>query len=255
MTWQQALTLHQKVPTQAVKWAFQFSKELNISLCLWRVDGWSERDPAKRRVQGHVFGFGAGLGRAEMSTGRRNDRSSLSLPKSTRYFLSSASVFSLSTGFRIWSLCETDCSLRVWAQRWEDCERRLVGWSDDLSSGNKQDGNRCRNEFDRGIWREPIPLFYAALEKKLLITRLLHCFSVWNLAEGGRRFLFEDGRRSHVEERCASGRSCRSNGGSVECSALQRLHRLAFFVFVCCSSDLLFLLMPADGNPAAGKLI
>lgn len=80
--------------------------------------------------------------------------------------------------------------------------------------------------------------------------------SVWNLAEGGRRFLFEDGRRSHVEERCASGRSCRSNGGSVECSALQRLHRLAFFfVFLFCSSDLLFLLVPADGNPAAGKLI
>jgi hypothetical protein len=132
-------------------------------------------------------------------------------------------------------------------------------WSDDLSSGKKQDWNRCRNEFDRGIWREPIPLLYAALEKKLLITRLHSAwwmFSVWNLAEGGRRFLFEDGRRSHVEERCASGRSCRSNGGSVECSALQRLHRLAFFfVFLCCSSDLLFLLVPADGNPAAGKLI
>jgi hypothetical protein len=48
----------------------------------------------------------------------------------------------------------------------------MIGCSDDLSSGKKQDGNQCRNEFDRGIWREPIPLFYAALEKKLLITRL-----------------------------------------------------------------------------------
>jgi hypothetical protein len=130
---------------------------------------------------------------------------------------------------------------------------RMIGWSFFWEETG-------RKSMQERVWSRDLERANSSLLCCFSLITKLHSawwmFSVWNLAEGGRRFLFEDGRRSHVEERCASGRSCRSNGGSVECSALQCLHRLAFFfVFLCCSSDLLFLLVPADGNPAAGKLI
>ncbi len=111
-----------------------------------------------------------------MSTGRRNDGSSLSLAKSTRYASQFCFPSSLSTPVLGSDLFAKSAAVSGFESR----DERIVkgDWSDDrmvFSSGKKQDGNRCRNEFDRGIWREPIPLFYACFGEEAPHHKTAQC--------------------------------------------------------------------------------
>ncbi len=89
-----------------------------------------------------------------------------------------------------------------------------------------------RKSMQKRVWA-------SDLERDRSTTNSLGCFGEASTS---------DGRRSHVEQRCSSAGSCRSNkGGGDESSSsvLQRLHRL-LLAFVLCSTHL--LLVPAgDG--------